>query len=358
MLEQFHVPEDIAHRVEPSVLTETTVALLERSGLTDEDARLAADVLVSADLRGVETHGVSNMLRTYVRDLASGHLNPKPNWRVVRETPACATIDADMGIGIVIAPKAMRIAIEKGKATGAGLVTIGNGRHLGMAAYHAMMALEHDMIGQCMSSCGPRVAPTFSAQKGFGTNPIAFAAPAGEEPPFVFDAATSVLAHNKIGIARRLGIPLEPGWVTTDGTPIMERIPAPPEDVMLLPIGATREMGSHKGYSLGMVVDILGGLLNGSPAGPLAISGKNNHFVAAYDIAAFIDPTEFKQGMDTYLRAMRGLKPAPGHNRVVYAGLQSHETAARRRAEGIPLHPEVIDWFRGACRDLGVAFRL
>ena len=198
-----------------------------------------------------------------------------------------------------------------------------------MAAYHAMMALEHDMIGQCMTACGPRVAPTFSAQAGVGTNPIAVAAPAGQRPPFVFDAATSAVAHNKIGLARRLGTHLEPGWITTDGEPIMKPT-AIPDDFHLLPVGATREMGSHKGYSLGVTVDVLGALLNGSPAGPLAVRGNNNHFLAAYDIAAFIEVEEFKAGMDTYLDSLCALEPAPDQDRVIYAGLEEYAEAQSR----------------------------
>jgi LDH2 family malate/lactate/ureidoglycolate dehydrogenase len=358
MLEQFHVPADIAHHVQHDALRDTCAQLLETAGLPADDARLAADVLVASDLRGVETHGVSNLMRSYITGLGNGHLNPRPDMRIVRETPACATIDSDGGMGVVIAPKAMEIAIEKGKATGAGLVSIANGRHLGMAGYHAMMALEHDMIGQCMTACGPTFAPTFAAEAAIGTNPIAIAAPAGEEPPFVFDAAMSILAANKITLARRLGVDLEPGWIADkNGTPITESVPVPDEYV-LLPAGSTRELGSHKSYSLGVVVDILGGLLNGSPAGPMAPKGNNNHFVAAYDIEAFIDLQEFKDGMDEYLRSLRDLKPAPGHERVYYAGLPEHEEEAKRREHGIPLHPEVIDWFRSTCSELGVEFKL
>lgn len=353
MLEQFHVPDEVAHRVEPEALTRTATALFVSAGVPEDDAWIAARVLVAADLRGVDSHGVSNKLRDYLRDIDAGKINPRPNWRIVRETPACATIDADRGLGVVVAPRAMEIAITKGKATGAGLVTVANGRHLGMAAYHAMMALEHDMIGQCMTACGPRVAPTFSAEAGFGTNPIAIAAPAATEAPFVFDAATSAVAQNKIGIARRLGIDLEAGWVTIDGTPIMQPTPIP-ANFHLLPIGATREMGSHKGYSLGMVVDILGGLLNGSPAGPLATRGHNNHFLAAYDIEAFIDPGAFKAGMDAYLQSLTSLQPAPGHSRVLYAGVEEHEEQQLRRVNGIPLHPEVVDWFETTCQARGV----
>ena len=167
----------------------------------------------------------------------------------------------------------MDIAIRKAAEVGVGMVTIGNSRHLGMASYHAMLALEHDMIGVCMTSAPPRMVPTFGAEPRLGTNPIAVAVPARNEPPFVFDAATSSVAQNKIEIARRLGADLEPGWLAAeDGTPIMEEVPVP-ATYHLLPVGATRELGSHKGYGLACVVDILAGVLTGFGYGYGAVPG-------------------------------------------------------------------------------------
>ncbi len=358
MLEQFHVPADIEVRVDHEKLHSTVWQLLAKVNVPEDDARLCADALVSADLRSVESHGVSNILRAYLTNMSNGHTNPRPNWRITRETASCATIDCDRGLGTILAQKAMDIAIEKARDTGVGLVTMGNGRHLGMAAYHAMKAIEHDMIGWCMTACGPSVLPTDSSQTGIGTNPIAVAAPAGEEPPFVFDAAMSMVANNKIGLARRLGIDLEPGWIAdADGVPITERGPVP-DEFQMLTAGSTRELGSHKSYSMAMVVDILGGLLNGSAVGPMAIRGTNHHFIAAYSIDAFIDVADFKAAMDEYLRSLRDLKPAPGKERVIYAGMLEVEAEEDRRANGIPLHPEVIDWFEGACGEHGVDFDL
>ena len=358
MLEQFHVPSDIEVRVDHEKLHSTVRQLLAKVNVPEDDARLCADALVSADLRSVESHGVSNILRAYLTNMSNGHTNPRPDWRITRETASCATIDCDRGLGTILAQKAMDIAIEKARDTGAGLVTMGNGRHLGMAAYHAMKAIEHDMIGWCMTACGPSVLPTDSSQTGIGTNPIAVAAPAGAEPPFVFDAAMSMVANNKIGLARRLGIDLEPGWIAdADGVPITERGPVP-DEFQMLTAGSTRELGSHKSYSMAMVVDILGGLLNGSAVGPMAIRGTNHHFIAAYSIDAFIDVADFKAAMDEYLRSLRGLKPAPGKERVIYAGMLEVEAEEDRRTNGIPLHPEVIDWFEGACGEHGVDFDL
>jgi LDH2 family malate/lactate/ureidoglycolate dehydrogenase len=311
-------------------------------------------VLVLADLRGVDTHGVSNMLRSYVNGYQSGEINPRPDWRIIRETPSTANIDSDRGLGIIITPKAMEIAIRKAKSVGVGMVAVGNARHLGMASYHAMLALEHDMIGVCMTSCPPLVVPTFGAEARLGTNPIAVAVPAKDEPPFVFDAATSTVAGNKIGIARRLGAKLEPGWLADgDGTPIMEEIDAP-EKYTLLPLGSTRELGSHKGYGLSCVVDILAGVLTGFGYG--AVPGRPNfgHYVAAYSIEAFTDVEGFKEQMDEWLRMMKSTKPAPGHDRVLVAGQPEAEVEAVRRAEGIPLHAEVAQWLRDISFELAV----
>ena len=166
MLEHFKVPVDEAVHVQEAPLRETVASIFRKMGVSEADSELATDVLVMADMRGVETHGVSNMLRSYVSGYGSGELNNDPNWRITRETPATANIDSDRGLGIIVVPKAMEIAIEKANNVGVGMVTIHNSRHLGMASYHAMMALEHDQIGLCVTSCPPGVLPTFGAKAG------------------------------------------------------------------------------------------------------------------------------------------------------------------------------------------------
>jgi LDH2 family malate/lactate/ureidoglycolate dehydrogenase len=211
------------------------------------------------------------------------------------------------------------------------------------------------MIGICMTSCPPSVVPTFGAEPRLGTNPIAVAAPAKNEPPFVFDAATSTVAGNKIGIARRLGVKLEPGWLAgEDGTPIMEETDAPQQNYLLLPLGSTRELGSHKGYGFSCIVDILGGILTGVGYG--AVPGRPNfgHYVAAYSIDAFTDVDRFKEMMDEWMQMMKSTKPAPGQDRVMVAGQPEAEVAAVREVEGIPLHPEVVQWLRDTCAELSV----
>ena len=353
MLEQFKVDHDTAEFVGGEALKSTVAGIFRRLGVPDGDAELGADVLALADLRGVDSHGVSNMLRSYVSGYQEGSINPRPEWRVVRETPSTATVDSDRGLGTIVTPKAMGIAIEKARNVGVGMVTIGNARHLGMASYHAMLALPHDMIGVCMTSCPPAVLPTFGAEPRLGTNPIAVAAPAGEEAPFVFDAATSSVAVNKIRIAQRLGADIPAGWLAeADGTPVMEDRPAP-DSYWLLPVGGSREGGSHKGYGLSCVVDILAGVLTGYGYG--AAPGRPNfgHYVAAYSVDAFTDAAHFKQEMDAWIRMMNATRPAPGHDRVLVAGQPEAEMEALRRAEGIPLHPEVCQSIRDMCAELG-----
>ncbi len=347
-------------RVNPDSLRTTVQNILSHVGVPSDDALIGADVLVKADMMGVESHGVSNMLDRYVERFRADIMNPKPNWRIVRETPGTATIDADRALGVVITPKAMGIAIEKARNVGVGMVTVGNTRHLGMAVYHAMMALEHDMIGVCMSSVRPTVLPSLGSTVRLGTNPIAVAAPAGAHPPFVFDAATSVVPDNKIDIVRRMGGNLFPGWIGDEnGTPIMDAVPAPPRDgYQLLPLGSIPATGAHKGYGLACVVDILCGGLSGSRYGATRPAEEVAHTVAAYNIDAFIDVPTFKAQMDEWLQTLKDTPPAPGADRVLVAGQMEWEAEQDRKANGIPLHPDVIQWFRDTCAEMGIPFIL
>lgn len=361
MLQRFKLKEQDLVRVPEGQLRETVERIFEKMGVPHDDCHLAADVLVTADMRGVESHGVSNMLRNYVRGYQQKQTNPNPKWRVIRESPATASIDSDAGLGIIIAPKAMEIAIEKAKKVGIGMVTMNNGRHMGMASYHAMLALKHDMIGLAMTSTPPEMLPTFGAEPRLGTNPIALAAPADKEAPFVYDAATTVVAGNKLGLARRLGVKLPGGWVAdTEGTPVMEDVDAPVPGTearsrsRLLPLGSTRELGSHKGYGLAGVVEILSGILTGGGFGANPQRTGFMHCVAAYNIESFMDTAEFKRTMDEWLRTLKSTRPAPGHDRVLYPGQPEAEAEIEHRAKGIPFHPEVVAWFHTICGDLSI----
>ncbi len=352
----FKVPAAEAIYVPEGRLREATRAIFSGLGLAEEDAALATDVLVMADMRGVDSHGVSNILRSYVAGFHDGRYLPRPDWKVVRERAATATIDSDRGLGVVVAPKAMAIAIAKAKETGVGIVSIRNGGHMGMAAYHAMLALEHDMIGVAMTAIGTQVVPTFGAVGRLGTNPIAVAAPAKEMHPFVLDIATSMVAGNKLRLANRLGATLPAGMIAdASGTPI--ETPGPlPEGYQNIPMGGTRELGSHKGYGLAMVVEIMCTILSGGIPMSLPAGGRQaTHHLAAYDIEAFTDVEAFKETMDEWLRLLEATPTAPGHERVLTPGLEEAEAEAERRERGIPLHPEVISWFTEVHRELGIS---
>ena len=356
ILDRFKVPEKDQVLVSEAAVRRTVTQIFEKLGLTPEDAAAGADVLTMADVRGVETHGVSNMLRLYVRDYKAAKLNAKPGWNIVRQTPGTAVIDAEKRLGIVVGPRAMQLAIDKAKQVGVGVVAMFNAGHFGAVGHYAMQAAEQGMVGVCFTGAGLAVVPTFASKPMLGTNPIALAAPARHEAPMLFDAATSAIAGNKIRLAIRLGSPLLPSWITDkEGVPVMEEKPVFDRDEFFqAPLGGTREQGSHKGYGFALMAEVLSTVLSGTvPTMLVPGNGSKNHF-AAYDIAAFTDPEQFRDTMDAMLKALRTAEPAPGHDRVLYPGLSEAEETQKRRAKGIPLHKEVIQWFAECTRELGV----
>lgn len=357
MLEQFHVPEDEAVRVEPDLVRQTVHDIFTALGMPEDHASTSTDVLLYADTRGIDSHGVSNMLRRYVEGIREGQINLNPQWKITHEAAAVATIDSDGAHGGVIGPEAMSIAIERARQYGIGSVSVYRGGHYGAAAYTAAMALEHDMIGVSMTAGGVSVTPTFGAEALIGLNPIGVAVPARHEAPFIFDGSMSSVAGNKVRLAERLQRDILPGWVSgPDGDPIMEESPLP-DGFLMLPLGGTREIGSHKGFGLGVMVEVLTSVLAGGGAGPFRRGGAAHHMIA-YRIDAFTDLEQFKDDMDDYLRRIREAPTAPGRDRVYYAGLPEHEEEAERLERGIPYHPEVIEWFASITSELGIPNKL
>lgn len=345
-------------RVAPDVLAATAVDLFIDAGLSTDDARLAVDVLLTANLRGVDTHGVANMLPGYLSALRDGRARADADIAVVRETPGTATIDGNQALGVVATPKAMRIAIAKAADVGIAAVSIGNSRHLAMASYHAMMALEHDMIGVCTSASGPYVVPTFAREPRLGTNPIAVAVPCGDKPAYVFDAATSAIPGNRVNIAYHKGEQLPAGVLAAaDGSPILEPVDAPAtyKGLKLLPLGSSRATGSHKGTGLATIVEILGTMLSGSELMLRLPSGHGHQFLMALNIAAFTDVAAFKAAMDDLVQTMNDTPPAPGHQRVIVAGQLEAEATADRTANGVPVPSTSVAWFDEECRAHGLA---
>ena len=357
MLERFHVPEDQCIRVDVSEISDTVETIFTRLGMPLQDAKQAAEVLIYADVHGIESHGISNMLRRYVQAFKDGDINPLPQPKLISDFGAVATMDSDKGHGLVVGPAAMRLAIGRATKFGIGAVTTVNGKHFGACAYHAALALEHDMIGIAMTTGGVQVVPVDGSQAAVGLNPLGIAAPTASEEPFLFDASMSAVAGNKIALAKRLGVKALPGWIAeTDGTPIMEERTIP-EDYLMLPVGGTREIGSHKGYSLAVMIEILTSILGGMGGGSMRRGGSAHHFIA-YNIAAFTNVAQFKDDLDSYLKQLRSMPARPGAERVVYAGLPEAEEERKRRRHGIPYHPEVIEWLTGICAEFDFPLNL
>ena len=250
----------------PQKLKKFSREVFIKIGCSPEDAETASDVLISADLRGIDSHGVARLIG-YIRLWEAGRINSKPNIRIVHETPSTAVIDGDQGLGLVVAPRAMDIAIKKSQQAGTGWVAVKNSNHYGIAGYHAMMALEHDMVGISMTNASPLVAPTFSIERLLGTNPIAVAVPAGKQPPFVADFATTTVANGKLEILQRKNEPAPPGWVQDAEGNGSTDVDALKKGGALLPLGGDRDHGSHKGYCLGSIVDIFSAIFSGAVSG-------------------------------------------------------------------------------------------
>lgn len=339
-------------------------------GCSEEDAALASDVLVSADARGIDSHGVAR-LAGYVRLFDNGRLNTKPQVKVLHETPSTATLDGDRGLGLIVAPKAMEIACEKAALAGTGWVAVQNSNHFGIAGYHAMKALPFQMIGWAMTHAAPLVTPTFSKEKLLGTNPIAVAIPANEEPAFVADFASTAVAYGKLEILQRKGLDTPDGWVQDAyGDPCNDAF-AIKNGGALLPLGGDREHGSHKGYGLGAIVDILSGVLSGANFGPWVppfatagfmqagetVGNGTGHFLGAMRVDAFRPAEDFTNDMDKWIRRFRSAKAVEG-KQVLIPGDPERELEAIRRVEGIPLLEPVVEDLQSLASRFQLDFKL
>jgi len=356
MLERFKVPEEDKIYVQSEKVFELTKNILKNIGVSDEGANNSASVLIGNDLRGVESHGVSNGLRQYLKRYKDGIYNSNPNIKTLRETPTTAKLDGDNAIGTEIGPIAMNLAIEKAQKYGMGSVSVVNTGHLAGCGHYVLQAAKHDMIGHCYTgSPAGQTLPTWGSEPILGTNPVAWGAPANEMPSFLFDVATSQVAGNKIELTRRTGSKLLPSWIADkSGDPIMEEVETPNKgDYHLLPFGGTRENGSHKGFGLGMVAEIMSNILSGAGPGLFNDHQGSDYFVA-YSIDAFTDVGKFKLDMDLLLQKIIDSKPAKGFERVVYAGFLENEEFVKRTDKGIPYHKEVIEWFENYCEEVGL----
>jgi L-2-hydroxycarboxylate dehydrogenase (NAD+) len=341
-------------------LTRFVAAAFEKLGVPPQDAAISANVLVMADLRGVDTHGVIrfNPGSWYVKWLRNGEMTPAPRIEIVSDAGSSALLDGDRGIGMVIGHRAMELAIEKAKVSGVGMIGVCNSRHFGMSAYYAMQALPHDMIGIAMTNAGRQVVPTFGSEARFGTNPICFAAPAGNELPFVIDMATTTAAAGKLELAARRGASIPLGWALDAKAEPTSDPRTAQQARRLLPLGGTREGGSHKGYGLAILVEIFCGVLTGTVTALNQNQDPRGHFFAAIKIDAFRPVNEFKSDMDRLIKELKSTRPIEGQERVYVAGEIEFETARRRAEEGIPLLGSVIKGLRDIGEQLQVTYDL
>jgi LDH2 family malate/lactate/ureidoglycolate dehydrogenase len=332
--------------------------VFQKIGVSRDDAALLTDSLIEANLRGVDTHGITRMLCVYVKRMQVGVVNPKTELKVLREHPSTALIDARNSIGQVASNTAMRMAIEKAKKTGVAFVATTHSNHYGAAAYWAMMALPHGMIGFSATNAPATVAPTGGRTAMLGTNPFAIAIPAGKEQPMVLDLATTVVARGRIMLYAKQNKPLEHGWAydekgrpTTDAQAALKGLLAP--------------IGGYKGYGIALAIDMLCGVLTGSSFGAhfpgfLADNLKEPTDVgsvfAAINVESFMDLPDFTAGMDTAIREIKACEKAEGVTRIYIPGEIELATAAERLANGIPIPDAVVKDFEALGQELGVPF--
>jgi L-2-hydroxycarboxylate dehydrogenase (NAD+) len=344
------------------------ITIFHKIGCPENDARVAATALLSADLRGIDSHGVARLIG-YIRLQEAGRANMEPAIRIIHETPSTAVVDGDSGLGLVVAPFAMQVAIEKAKQVGTGWVSVQNSNHFGIAGYHALQAVKEDMIGIAMTNASALVAPTFSIERMLGTNPICVAVPAGAEHPFVADLATTTAANGKLEMLQRKNEEAPVGWIQDKKGQSSTDPHELKKGGALLPLGGDRDHGSHKGYALGAVVDILSAVLSGANYGPwvppfpayvpmpVGMPGKGiGHFFGAMRIDAFRPAADFKYHMDEWIRRFRSATPAPGHEKVLVPGDPEREMEVDRRQHGIPLLAPVMEDLMGLAAKWGVTF--
>lgn len=321
-------------------------------GVPEKDAKICADVLITADKRGIDSHGVGRLKPIYYDRIKLGVQNPITNFEIIKESPTTATIDGHDGMGHVISKKAMQLAIDKAKQFGMGMVAVRNSTHYGIAGYYVMMAAEQGMIGITGTNARPSIAPTFGIENMLGTNPLVFGMPTDEDFPFVLDCATSITQRGKIEVYEREGKELPKGWVIgEDGNPRTDTnqvlIDLVKGTAALAPLGGIgEETAGYKGYGYATVVEILSAALQGGAflKGLLGFeAGKPvpyrlGHFFMAIDINAFIELESFKRTTGDILRDLRASKKAPGHDRIYTAGEKEYLAWLYRKDKGVPVN--------------------
>ena len=343
----------------PRVPSERLAAFIFRAftavGVPANEAQTLADLMIEADLRGSDTHGVIR-LPLYVRRIRAGGVNPKPDIRIVSNRPSAALIDGDNGMGHLVMRRAAGLAIEKAKATGVGWVGARMSNHAGPAALYVTMPLQHDMIGLYFAVGSSNHLPPWGGSESLlGTNPMAVAVPAEQEPPIVLDMSPTVAAFGKVRLKAQRGEPMPVGWmIDREGKPLTD--PKRADDGYLLPIG------EYKGSGLSLIIGLLAGALNRAAMGRDVVdfvkeAGKptnTGQAIAALSIDAFLPPAEFKRAVDRLIRDIRNSPRLPGVDRIWLPGEQSYTKLLDRRAHGVPVPKALRESLDALARDLNV----
>ncbi|MBN2323486.1 MAG: Ldh family oxidoreductase [Spirochaetes bacterium] len=346
---------EVSVNVEFDTLERFVVDTFVGVGVPEEDARICADVLITADRRGIFSHGVNRLKAIYYDRIRQGIQQPVTRIEIVRKGPTTAVIDGHNGMGMVIAKRAMEVAMESAAEYGMGMVVVRNSTHYGIAGYYAMMACERNMIGITGTNARPSVAPTFSVENMLGTNPLTFGIPTDEEFPFVLDCATSIGQRGKIEAYEKMGKTVPAGWVIgsdgeawTDPARILEGLKE--NGCALAPLGGIGEEGAgYKGYGYSTVVEILSSalqagsflkMLSGSDGGK-SCPYRIGHFFIAIDVSAFIDPEEFKRRTGEVLRQLRAAKKQPGQDRIYTAGEKEYVSQTENGGRGVSINPKL-----------------
>lgn len=340
------------------------VRFLSALDVPEIDAQIAADVLISADLRGINSHGVIRLHSYYGDGLRRRQIDPHSPLKIIQESPATLALDGGNGLGQVVAYRAMSRCIKMADQAGIAITTVRNSNHFGIAGYYAMMALPQDMIGISLTNSQPLVAPTYGLKPATGTNPIAVAVPAGKEKPYVLDMATSIVPLGKVAVYRKASQPIPKGW----GVNQRGELTNDPGEVIdhgaLLPLGGPAELRGYKGYGLSLLVDLLSGVLAGAAFGKGVGRPANErnadvgHFFAAIKIENFRPLDCFKADMDEYIRSLKSTPKLPGQKRIFIHGEKEFERQEKYLQKGIPLMVEVVESLKEAGRQAGAPFDL
>jgi LDH2 family malate/lactate/ureidoglycolate dehydrogenase len=325
-------------------------------GVPKEDAEICTDVLLESDKRGIESHGCNRFKPIYIDRIKAGIQNPVTNFEIIRETPATAVVDGHDGMGQVIGYKATKLAIEKAKKYGMGMVVVRNSCHYGIAGYYPSMCIKEGMIGMTGTNARPSIAPTFGVENMLGTNPLTIGFPTDEEFPFILDCATSISQRGKIEYYSRIGKDTPAGWVIgndgeakTDSNQILVELNT--GEAALAPLGGIgEEMGGYKGYGYAAVVEVLSSalqqgnylkMLTGIGANGEKVPFHLGHFFIAIDTNAFMGLESFKKTAGQIMRDLRNSKKAPNTDRIYTAGEKEHDVWMERKDTGVPINEAV-----------------